>query len=64
MSGISSYRVTVDGKWVLASYDPKSRSLVAELDRVVTQRGKRHTVEVTVSDSRANSTTVTREFIW
>lgn len=64
MSGVSSYRVTIDGKWVLASYDPKTRSLVADLSTARLQRGKRYKTEISVTDNRNNVTTLTREFIW
>lgn len=64
MSGISSYRVTIEGKWVLASYDPKTRSLVADLGSARLQRGRRYRAEISVTDNRNNITTLTREFIW
>lgn len=64
MSGISSYCVTVEGKWVLASYDPKTRSLVADLGNAQLQRGRRYRAEISVTDNRNNITTLTREFIW
>lgn len=64
MSGISSYRVTIEGKWVLASYDPKTRSLVADLSNAQLQRGRRYRAEISVTDNRNNITTLSREFIW
>ena len=55
LSGIGSYRVTVDGKWVLFEYEPKLRSLFCKNDSRL-PKGK-HTIKVLVIDKKKNSRT-------
>lgn len=64
LSGIASYRAEIDGKWILASYDPKSRGLTIDLDPLKIVKGKSHQLSITVSDGRGNKTNITRSFIW
>lgn len=64
LSGIASYRAEIDGKWILASYDPKSRGLTIDLDPLKIVKGKSHQLSITVSDGRGNKTNITRNFIW
>ncbi len=64
LSGIDTYRAEIDGKWVLATYDPKTRGLTIELNSSVLGKGKSHILNVIVSDVIGNKTNVTRSFIW
>lgn len=64
LSGIASYRAEIDGKWVLATYDPKSRGLIIDLDPAKIAKGKSHQLGIRVSDGRGNKTNITRRFIW
>jgi hypothetical protein len=51
LSGIKSYRVTVDGKWILFGYEPKTRSLFCKTSDL--PAGK-HTLKVVVTDEKEN----------
>ncbi|MCC7233614.1 MAG: M23 family metallopeptidase [Bacteroidia bacterium] len=52
VSDISSYSGSIDGKWFLFEYDPKSSMLTADLSAI--EHNKRHDIEVTATDSRGN----------
>ncbi|MEW6469860.1 MAG: M23 family metallopeptidase [Bacteroidota bacterium] len=53
LSGIKTYRVEIDGKWILFEYEPKKRSLFCKTSDL--PAGK-HTLKVEVSDSKGNKT--------
>ena len=53
LSGVKTYKATIDGKWVLLQYDPKKSHLYYIIDKHF-EAGK-HKFEVTVSDSKANT---------
>lgn len=54
LSGIASYRGTVNGKWCLFEYDPKQELLWCRLSEPVFERGVVNHVEVVVSDEAGN----------
>lgn len=54
LSGIKSYRATIDGRWVLMEYDAKSASLQHEFEDMST--GK-HTFKLVVADNKNNAAT-------
>ncbi len=62
LSGIKSYSGTLDGKWHLFEYDPKSTILTADLSFL--QMNKEHPIEVTVTDERGNTTKWVSKFWW
>lgn len=64
LSGISSYRVTIDGVWVLSAYDPKNSKLVTELSSDVIKKGVAHTLAIEVIDNKNNKSLLERRFIW
>lgn len=64
LSGISGYEVKIDGVWVLASYDPKVKSLVVELKDDRIRKGISHEMVIFVSDRKNNTTILKKEFIW
>ncbi|MFA6334766.1 MAG: M23 family metallopeptidase [Bacteroidales bacterium] len=64
LSGIGSYKVYIDGKWILANFDAKTRSLTVALDPEKIVKGITHTMLITVSDNRENINTVNTSFIW
>lgn len=64
LSGIDSYKVTIDNKWILANFDAKTRSLIVALDPEKITKGKTHNLEITVSDNRENINIVKTSFIW
>lgn len=62
LSGIKSYRVTVDGKWVVAKYDPR----VKLLSYMITPNklAIKHKVQVTVIDNKNNKKTLNTNILW
>lgn len=64
LSGISSYRVIIDDKWVLTSYDPKNRRLEVELKSDVIKRGIKHQITIFVTDYKDNTNQLKSSFVW
>lgn len=62
-SGISSYRPTIDGKWVLFEYDAKNKSIYANLKELGFSRGS-HTLRLEVNDEKGNKTVKTYHLIF
>lgn len=61
LSGISKYRATVNGKWILMEYDYKTNSLVHDFnDNVITDT--ENNLKVVVTDNVGNSSTFTATF--
>lgn len=63
-SGISKWRITVDGSWALFDYDRKTNTLTHYFKYARYEKGKTHTLTATAEDARGNKTTVTRKFIY
>jgi murein DD-endopeptidase MepM/ murein hydrolase activator NlpD len=63
LSGIQSYIGLIDGEWALFEYDPKINSLVYFIDRSRLKTGKRHTIQLTVTD-KVNNTSVYKATFW
>lgn len=61
LSGIDSYRGTVDGKWVLMEYDAKNDKLSYFFDRKVSAGD--HTFKLVVKDEVGNKTVYEADFI-
>lgn len=55
-SGIGSYSATIDGKWALFEYDPKTATLTHYFDDGRWSRGATHALVLTVSDGKGNKT--------
>ena len=55
LSGILSYRGTIDGEWVLFEYDPKNELLFYEFDKNVPISNKNHELELQLTDSKGNT---------
>ncbi|MDD4656971.1 MAG: M23 family metallopeptidase [Bacteroidales bacterium] len=64
LSGISSYRVQIDGKWVLTSYDPKRKRLETELKGDIIKKGEKHIITIFVTDNKENTNLIKSSFIW
>jgi hypothetical protein len=64
LSGIKAYSGTIDGNWVLFEYDAKNNLIFYRFDPQKLQNGLNHKLEVTVTDNRDNSSTLTRYFKW
>lgn len=52
LSGIESYRATMNGEWILMEWDPKNNLLVYQIDEM-TRKGK-NSFQLVVIDSRGN----------
>jgi murein DD-endopeptidase MepM/ murein hydrolase activator NlpD len=62
LTGIKSYRATIDGKWVLMEYEPKKALLFYEF-MPTTQKASTHIFELEVSDGKNNTRTFKATFI-
>ncbi len=60
LSGIESYRLTMEGKWVLCKYDPKNSLLIYEFDKK-TPRNRKLNFELTVTDKKKNKSTLSKQ---
>ena len=60
LAGIKSYSATVDGKWILMEYEPKSNSLVHHFDSRI--GSGHHSFELVVVDGRKNKSNYTYKF--
>lgn len=57
LSGIETYRGTLDGKWILFEYDLKNNLLSYTFDKKRIQFGKTHKLELSVTDYKGNVST-------
>lgn len=64
LSGIDTYNAAIDGEWVIARYDLKYDKMWIVLDTEVVKRGGEHTLILTVTDKKENSTTYNCKFKW
>ncbi len=62
-SGIRSYRGMIDGEWALFEYDPRYARLSYRIDTRRIGTGKRHTLELRVTD-RVDNTSVYQATFW
>ena len=53
LSGVNTYKATIDGKWILLQYDPKRSHLYYIIDKHF-EAGK-HKFKIIVSDSKGNT---------
>lgn len=61
-TGVKSYRGTVDGAFVLFEFSSKTLRLTCRLDETPVKRGKRHTLQLVVTDYCGNETLIEKEF--
>lgn len=61
LSGIKSYKATVDGKWILMEYDAKARVLTYVFDERVSYG--RHNFSLTVTDNKNNIANYSATFL-
>ncbi len=62
LSGVKSYRASIDGKWVLMEYEPKSNQLSIDLnDAGIT--GGEHLLEAEALDAVGNKSAVELKFV-
>ena len=62
LSGIASYRGTIDGKWILMEYDAKKDDLTYRFNNEKIAKGK-HTFKLIVKDNKNNSSSYQADFI-
>ncbi len=62
LSGVASYNIYVDDKWVIGAFDPRILTLWYELERDGTPRERN--VRVEVSDYKGNKTTIKETYKW
>lgn len=60
LSGVETYRGTIDGKWVLFEYEPKKDRLMYTFDEHVSKG--RHELVMVVTDAVGNQSTFKRKF--
>lgn len=61
LSGVESWRATLDGRWIVLAYDPKTKTLSHVFDRHSSGSGERQ-LTVVVTDERGNRTERTWRF--
>ncbi len=64
LSGIRSYRVEIDGHWVLAEHDAKTRRIIIPLQHAKISRGKKHSLVFEAVDNCGNESRMKRVFTW
>ncbi|WP_333876425.1 M23 family metallopeptidase [Flavobacterium sp.] len=61
LSGIKSYQGTLNGKWILLEFDPKTKKLVHHFDDGIVAEGK-NDLKLIVTDNVGNSTIFETQF--
>src|SRR5690606_30901962 len=54
LSGIATWRGTLDGKWILLEYEPKTKTITHTFDKHTSAPGTKK-FEVVVTDERGNT---------
>jgi murein DD-endopeptidase MepM/ murein hydrolase activator NlpD len=62
LSGIETFRGTIDGKWVLFEYDLKNNLISYTFDKSRMQFGKNHALNLEVTDYKGNKSTYKGNF--
>lgn len=63
-SGISDYRVTIDGQWALFEYDAKNNVLNGFFRNLRIAKGSSHRLEITATDQTGNRQVYKTSFIY
>ncbi|HEX2937191.1 MAG TPA: M23 family metallopeptidase [Bacteroidales bacterium] len=63
LSGISTYQGFIDGSWALFEYDAKNNYLYYKFDPTRITFGKKHIIDLYISDAKGNQRTYHSEFI-
>lgn len=61
LSGINTYKATLNGEWILMEYEPKTKTLTYNFDDKILDK-KQCELEVVVTDNVGNSATFTSSF--
>lgn len=62
LSGIETFRGTIDGKWVLFEYDLKNNLLSYAFDKTRMKFGTNHELKLDVTDNKGNTSTYKTNF--
>ena len=62
LSGIETFRGTIDGKWILLEYDLKNNLLSYTFDKARFQPNKKHSLILEVTDYKGNTSTYKANF--
>jgi len=62
LSGIETFRGTIDGKWVLFEYDLKNNLLSYSFDKARMKFGENHELKLEVTDYKGNTSTYKTNF--
>lgn len=64
LSGIKGYRVEIDGHWVLAEHDAKTRRVIVQLQHARIKKGVKHSLVFELEDNCGNVARMKRNFTW
>lgn len=64
LSGIKSYRGTIDGQWVLMEFDNKEKTLCYTFDDKITKTLEEHELLVVVTDKKGNIKKLSVKFVY
>ena len=64
LSGVKGYRVEIDGHWVLAEHDAKTRRVIVPLQHARIKKGTKHSLVFELEDNCGNVARVKRNFVW
>ena len=64
LSGIASWQATLDGKWTLMRYEPKTACFTHLFSDGVIEKGGNHELIFTVTDGRGNKSSHRQTFNW
>ncbi|NJM15049.1 MAG: hypothetical protein HC896_06440 [Bacteroidales bacterium] len=64
LSGVDVYKGYIDGNWALFEYDPKTGSLVHNLNYTRILKNMQHELELLVSDKKGNVSRKTVTFFY
>ena len=64
LSGVKGYRVEIDGHWVLAEHDAKTRRVIVPLQYARIKKGMKHSLVFELEDNCGNVARMKRNFVW
>ena len=64
LSGVKGYRVEIDGHWVLAEHDAKTRRVIVPLQHARIKKGMKHSLVFELEDNCGNVARMKRNFVW
>jgi murein DD-endopeptidase MepM/ murein hydrolase activator NlpD len=64
LSGIKSYRGTIDGNWVLMEFDNKEKTLCYVFDEKLSKTSDKHEFSIVVTDKKGNAKKTSVKFVY